>query len=183
MKLLALADIHGGTDGVASILQRVPEFDVLVLAGDLTTHGTRQEAERLLLQLIKPGKPVFTVAGNMDDPSLAHLFERTTRYIDGKGMILDDVGFFGVSGSTPTPFGTPWERSEEEMSRTADAGWRDIVGACRRVFVPHTPPKHTACDRTHIGFHAGSQGIRSFIEPRQPDLVICGTFMSHGEPI
>lgn len=42
------------------------------------------------------------------------------------------------------------------------------------VFVLHSPPRDTRCDMVAAGRHVGSRAIRSFVERRQPRLVLCG---------
>jgi Predicted phosphoesterases, related to the Icc protein len=80
-----------------------------VIAGDLTTHGTAQEAETAIRQLQETAKPVLVVAGNMDPPELDDLFFRLGVSINGQGVIVDDVGFFGVSAAPLSPLGTELE--------------------------------------------------------------------------
>lgn len=42
------------------------------------------------------------------------------------------------------------------------------------VFVLHSPPRDTHCDRIGAGVHVGSRAIRAFVERRQPPLVLSG---------
>ena len=42
------------------------------------------------------------------------------------------------------------------------------------LYVLHSPPRDTACDRTHRGHHVGSRAIRAFVERHQPPLVLSG---------
>lgn len=44
----------------------------------------------------------------------------------------------------------------------------------RTVFVLHSPPRDTHCDRIGANVHVGSRAIRAFIERRQPPLVLSG---------
>ncbi|MCS7006330.1 MAG: metallophosphoesterase, partial [Gaiellaceae bacterium] len=94
--------------------------------------------------------------------------------LDGRGVVLGEVGLHGVSGSGPTPLSTPHERTEEELERRALAGAGDVAGARIRIFCPHAPPHGTACDRLASGAHVGSPALRAFVEREQPDLVLCG---------
>lgn len=174
MKLLALADIHGAYDRVEKILQREQPYDALVIGGDLTTRGTEHEARDALGRFQRHGGPLFVVAGNMDLPSFDHLFESLGVGINGRGLIHQTVGFFGVSGSPFTPMHTPYEISEQEIAARSEKGYQDVGTAQTTVYVPHAPPSRTTLDRVLLGRHVGSPAVRSFIERRQPNLVICG---------
>jgi Icc-related predicted phosphoesterase len=94
--------------------------------------------------------------------------------IDARGVIIDNVGFFGVSAAPLSPLHTPNEIPEEEIRRRADAGWKDVKPARWRIFVPHSPPKDTRLDRIFLGSHVGSRAVREFIQENGPDLMICG---------
>jgi hypothetical protein len=117
---------------------------------------------------------VFAIAGNMDSPSFDALFEKLGVNINAKGVVLDDVGFFGIAGSSFTPMRTPYEISEEEIQRRAEAGWRDVQGARWKVFVPHPPPRDTILDKIFLGKHVGSTAVREFVYRYEPDVLICG---------
>jgi uncharacterized protein len=44
----------------------------------------------------------------------------------------------------------------------------------RHVVLSHVPPRGCSLDRTFLGKHVGSTALRSYIESRQPKLVVCG---------
>jgi hypothetical protein len=69
---------------------------------------------------------------------------------------------------------TPYEISEEEIKKRAEAGWLEVQAARWKIFVPHAPPQKTKLDRIFLGKHVGSTAVREFIEQYQPDVVICG---------
>jgi len=174
MRIIALADVHGSYGAMDVILEAEEPYDAVVIAGDVTTKGTVQELESALHSLRSHGRPVVAVAGNMDPPPLEGALDDLGVGINGKGRVIGDVGFFGVSACPPTPFHSPNVVTEEEIARRAEAGWRDVVSARWRLFVPHTPPVQTALDRTFLGTHAGSRSVREFIERRCPHVVVCG---------
>ena len=83
------------------------------------------------------------------------------------------VGRYHVAGlgySSPTPFDTPGEYSEEELAaRLARfSGLRPLVMIC------HAPPYGTTLDRIRDGLHAGSTAVRDFIAAEQPEYLFCG---------
>lgn len=174
MKLLALTDIHGAYDTAAAILSRERDCHGVILGGDLTTNGTPKEAEDALRRCAQFGVPLYTVAGNMDPAPLEDAFARASTLINGRGVLLDDLGLFGVSGSPVTPMQTPNEISEEEIALRAHAGWKDVQAARRTIFVPHAPPRDTALDLLRSGQHVGSTAVRRFIDQHHPQAVVCG---------
>jgi hypothetical protein len=174
MRIIALSDIHGAHARAEDILRREGTFDVIVIAGDLTTRGTSVEAESAIASLSSYGQPIIAVAGNMDPPALDETLRRLGVGIDSTGIIVGETGFFGVSASPFTPFNTPYELSEEEIMRRAEEGWKMVVKARWRVFVPHAPPRGSKLDRSFTGMHVGSTAVREFVERNEPDVVICG---------
>ena len=76
----------------------------------------------------------------------------------------------GLGYSTPTPFDTPGEYSEEEMAARLEkfAARKPLVLIC------HAPPLDTDLDRIRTGLHAGSRAVREFIEKHQPAYFFCG---------
>lgn len=174
MKILALSDVHGAYAKMVQIVAAHPAVDVLIVAGDLTTYGSRREAEGAVQRLQSFGKPVFVVAGNMDPPELDELFVTLGVSLNARGVLYGDVGFFGVSAAPLSPLHTPNEISETEIAARAEAGWQNILHAQKKVFVPHAPPFTTKLDVTRAGKHVGSAAVRTFIEKHQPDVTICG---------
>ena len=174
MRIIAFTDIHGAYDRIEETLLREPIFDVIVIGGDLTTHGTVGQAEAVIQKLRKFDKPILAVAGNMDSPEFDSSYDSLGINLNGRGTLLGDTGFFGVAGSPFTPMNTPYEIAEEEIKRRAETGWQDVQSARWKIFVPHAPPRNTKLDRIVIGKHVGSTALREFVELHQPDVLICG---------
>ncbi len=172
-RLLLCSDIHGDYAAVERMLASNPGIDGLVIAGDLTTHGTPDEARDALRSYTTHAR-VAIVAGNMDPRSLETIFAEEAHLLDGRTVWWDDAAIFGVSGSPPTTMHTPYEISEEEIMVRAEKGWANATQARWRIFVPHAPPANTTLDLIRGGRHVGSTSVRAFIERRQPDLVVCG---------
>jgi putative phosphoesterase len=174
MRILAVSDIHGDFAKAEKICEQETAYDLILLCGDLTTHGTPQEVENALVQFQSHGVPIFAVAGNMDSPDIDASLVAGNHSINGTGKMLNDVGFFGVSAAPLSPLHTPYEISEEEILQRATSGWNQIKDARWKVFVPHSPPRKTKLDRTLLGRHVGSISVRSCIEQHKPDVVVCG---------
>ncbi|MET8799347.1 metallophosphoesterase [Nocardia sp. NPDC004568] len=70
MRIAAVGDVHLGTDSrglLRPALRGLPDHaDVLLLAGDLTNHGTMPEAEVVAREFADLGVPVIAVLGNHD---------------------------------------------------------------------------------------------------------------------
>ena len=173
MRILAFTDIHGAYAKVEDVLRR-EQADVVILGGDLTTVGSVKEAEEALRRFQSINESILGVVGNMDLPAHDELFVRKGISINGRGRTIGDVGFFGVSAGPKSPLHTPYEISEEEIAKRAEAGFADVKHSRIKVFVPHPPPYGTKVDIIHAGIHVGSTAVRDFIEERKPHVVICG---------
>ena len=174
LKLLAFTDIHGAYERVDHIISSEEGVNGIIIGGDLTTYGTPEDGAKAIRVFQNNGLPVFAVAGNMDSPDFDERHESMGVSINARGMMLGDIGLFGVSASPFTPMHTPYEIAEEEIARRAEMGWNDVREAKWKIFVPHAPPRDTKLDRIVLGRHVGSTAVRKFIEQRQPDVVVCG---------
>ncbi len=174
MRILALSDIHGAYELARQIARAEQGIDVLVLAGDLTTNGTRVEAAGAIADLRSLAPRVLAVAGNMDTREIERAYEDDGVCISGRGVCIGDVSFFGVSGCPLSPLHTPFELSEDAILDLAEKGWKEVADCKYKIFVPHAPPYGTTLDVIRSGRHVGSTAVRTFVEKRQPDAVICG---------
>lgn len=173
MKIIAFTDIHGAYSTVEETLRKEPA-DVVIIGGDLTNVGSVGEVRTAIQQFQTINHNLLAVAGNMDLPQHDEFFEQVGISINGRGISINDVGFFGVSGGPKSPLHTPYEITEEEIARRALAGYRDVQHCKVKVFVPHPPPFGTKVDIIHSGIHVGSSAVRDFIEDHRPHVVICG---------
>lgn len=155
----AVGDVHLGPDLAgrhrAGLEDIADHADVLLLAGDLTRHGTLEEAEIVAAEYRDLPVPVVAVLGNHDyhsdleDEVTTILTDAGLTVLEGRGVTLDiggerlgvagvkgfGLGFAGRSGSD---FGEPemkafarhgresGERLGEALSQVADA---DIIVA------------------------------------------------------
>lgn len=88
MRIIAFTDVHGSYDRVEEILRKESSFDAVIIGGDLTTHGTTEEASSFILRVQQFGKPVLAVAGNMDLPSFDVAYESLCVNINAKGVLV-----------------------------------------------------------------------------------------------
>lgn len=80
------------------------DFDVLILAGDLTDHGLPEEAEVLAEQLKSFSMPIIGILGNHDheggqaDAIVEILNSAGITMLQGTSCQVDSVGFVGTKG-------------------------------------------------------------------------------------
>ncbi|MEM3030813.1 MAG: metallophosphoesterase [Candidatus Micrarchaeia archaeon] len=168
MKLLALADIHADEATVDRLRVRLSKnpYDAVLVAGDLTNHGPLSFAQDLLSFLDR----TYAIHGNMDPPEVARLLEEKGVGIHGKRVPLGGgYAVAGFGGSNPTPFNTPTEYSEEEIT----SGLSRLRIDPKTILLTHAPP-YGLLDTVGEGIHVGSKSIRAVIEAKQPLLNICG---------
>lgn len=107
MKIGAVGDLHyDGTDrsALSELGRRAREADVLVLCGDLTTHGDPGQMQDVADTLSPLGLPIVAVFGNHDydadavDENRRILSRAGVCVLDGGTVEIDGVGFAGVKG-------------------------------------------------------------------------------------
>ena len=128
IRIAAVGDVHAGEDSAGTIapdLDGIEEqADVLLLAGDLTTHGRPEQAAVLAAELRDVTVPVIAVLGNHDhhddrpDEIAAIMrdvgvvvLERSSTVVDtpnGALAVAGAKGFGGgFAGAAATEFGEP----------------------------------------------------------------------------
>ncbi|OHE82671.1 MAG: hypothetical protein A2107_10180 [Verrucomicrobia bacterium GWF2_62_7] len=174
MKIVYVVDVHENYAAVARAVNAVGTPDLLIVGGDITTAGTVEEAA-LAVEGWRPlATRLLAVAGNMDSPAIDARLASLGVALDGRGVVIGDVGLFGVSAGPKSPLHTPYEITEEQIAERVESGFANVKNCRVKIFCPHAPPKDTTCDRIHSGLHVGSTAVRAFIEREQPDLVLCG---------
>ena len=173
MKILALTDIHSAYKIAEEIIKKETP-DICIIGGDLTNVGTVREAEKAVLNYQQLCHRLFCLAGNMDLLQHDDLYAHMGISLNAHGEIIEHIGFFGVSSAPISPLHTPYEITEEEISRRIHQGYKHVKHAEKKILISHSPPYGTKVDITHSGIHVGSTAVRDFIEDHQPDVVICG---------
>jgi Icc-related predicted phosphoesterase len=174
MRIAYVVDVHGRFDAVAAAVQTTGPVDVLVVGGDLTNAGRPEDAEHAVEGWRPLAPTLLVVAGNMDSPEIDARLVELGVSLDGRGVILGDVGIAGVSAAPHSPLHTPHEIPDREFAARAAAGLEEVKDCRVRILCPHAPPHGTACDRLRSGEHVGSPALRALVEREQPDLVLCG---------
>jgi Icc-related predicted phosphoesterase len=109
IRIAAVGDVHLDEDVVGRFrpaLEELPDCaDVLLLAGDLTRHGTETEARCVAQEFGDLGVPVITVLGNHDHqcdqvPQVVKVLEDVgITVLEGTGVVLECAGGrLGVAG-------------------------------------------------------------------------------------
>jgi Icc-related predicted phosphoesterase len=177
MIILGLSDIHGDLSKINKITSSVSASDLILLVGDITHFGREEEAGTML-SIIKNLNPhILAVSGNCDFPVVEYYLEQEGLSIHRSGRLINGIGFIGVGGSLTTPFNTPNEISEDDLSAYLDEAMSNLPPDIPFILVSHQPPLNTCCDRIHSGEHVGSLSLRIFIEKYQP--LICFTGHIH----
>jgi uncharacterized protein len=174
MQIMAFGDIHEYLHTLPTLETTLQQADLILVTGDLTRWRGAPTAAKVLDAIAQYNPNVLAQVGNTDSWDIHQYLERLGINLHAQGYRFGDLGIFGVGGSTPTPFYTPTEFSEEEIAAFLMAGYTMVQDAPYKLLVAHCPPYRTAVDRLHSGAHVGSMSVRQFIEHYQPDMCISG---------
>ncbi|MBI4410618.1 MAG: metallophosphoesterase [Gemmatimonadetes bacterium] len=133
LRIAAVGDLHfdGAARGTLVDLfsDAARSADVLVLCGDLTTHGRPEQMRAFIEEIAGVEIPIVAVLGNHDyeaeatEELAAMLRDRGAHLLDGDQVRIDGVGFVGTKGfaggfgrGTLAPFG---ERLIKDFVQTA----------------------------------------------------------------
>ena len=149
------------------------DADILLLGGDITDFGTPNVAEKLVRCAQQQCSSVFAVSGNCDSKAIDDRLIELGVSLYGRGVVYQDVGFFGVSAMPPW-MGNMYELTEAEIATALRTGHGQLTTRGQDVLLSHTPPRDTRLDETRAGHHVGSVSVREFIKRASPALVVCG---------
>jgi hypothetical protein len=167
-RLLVFSDIHNDRQALQNLMNM--DADYYFAAGDLVSWARgldkmgevmKRRADRMY---VLPGN--HESEGNIADFCARHGFVN----LHGGTLEIGGKHIAGLGYSTPTPFDTPGEYSEEEMA----ARLALLAEPKPFVLICHAPPLNTNLDRIREGLHAGSRAVREFIQKHQPAHFFCG---------
>jgi Icc-related predicted phosphoesterase len=108
IRIAAVGDVHFDGRSRGSLVPLFSDIcraaDVMVLCGDLTTHGEPEQIRSLVGEMEGVTIPVVTVLGNHDyeagaeEENTAILQDRGIHVLDGTNVVIEGVGFAGVKG-------------------------------------------------------------------------------------
>ncbi len=175
LRLVCISDTHGDHEKLT-----LPAGDMIIHAGDLTAHGTRDETQAFMQWFgsLPFGRKVC-IAGNHDtfmesDSAQAQQFARETgvQLLTDSGCELDGVRFWG-SPITPRFFDWSFMR---DPGAPIEAHW-NLIPKATDVLITHGPP-HGILDQVHRGDgvmeHTGCPSLLARIRSIMPSLHVFG---------
>jgi uncharacterized protein len=202
VRVAAAGDIHvepHNRDAVAASFAAVGErADVVLIAGDMTTHGEPGQAELFLSCRRETDLPVVAVLGNHDwhapgchDEFVAALREGGVDVLEGaawrtevRGVSLGVAGakgfVGGFDGSFQPDFGEPslralYRETGDEVARL-DRALEEIAGCGVRIALLHYAPVRDTLAGEPEGIYTflGSGRLAEPLLHHRPDLVLHG---------
>jgi uncharacterized protein len=201
VRLASAGDIHCTEENRAQVAAAFEEIrseaDLVLLAGDLTTHGEPEQAAVLADIVRGYDLPVFAVLGNHDwhaDQAAAvmgalvaggvRVLDRAAAVTEVGGLRIGIAGTKGFIGGFPDAqlpdFGEPLlRRVYAETTREVEALDRELhaIADCDlRIVLLHYSPTTTTLDgeRQTIWPFLGSDRLADPIRQHQPHLVVHG---------
>ncbi len=166
MRIIAISDIHSRFSLLEKLLE-TERADVLAVCGDVTDFSKR-DAVRFAEVLERFKGISLVVHGNCDfEDSFQRIDGRNIRFIHGKSLELNGIGFHGTGGSTYTPFSTPSEYPESYYEKILG----EFSYGSTNILISHCPP-YGILDLTYSGKSAGSRAIRDVISRFR--IILCG---------
>ena len=168
VKLLLFSDIHNDWKTLERLL--AVEADYYISAGDQVSW--QRGLDRCGEILETRGGRVWVLPGNHETAAQIEAMCRKfgLNALHEQAFTAGQWKVAGLGYSSPTPFDTPGEYTEEEISSKL----APFAGEPRLVLVCHAPPYGTDLDEVRPGLHAGSRAVREFIEKEQPPYFFCG---------
>ena len=202
IRVAAVGDIHLDAKGAGSLRPHLENLsdraDVLLIAGDLTRRGTREEAEVVADELGDVGLPVIAVLGNHDHhsddvPGVRGALEGAgIRVLDGDTEVIDvdgcSVGVAGVkgfgvgfAGASAADFGEPIARAYFGHARDEAGRLQDALEAldgevdCRVALLHYAPvPETLTGEPPGIWAFLGSYLLGEAVDRGGADLAVHG---------
>ena len=201
LRIAATGDIHcrdSNRDAIVSSFAALgDDVDLVLVAGDLTSHGRLDEAEILCAAAAETEAPVYAVLGNHDwhaDEAAAilerleaggvHMLERSAAVCEAGGVEVGIVGVKGfVGGFAPRhlpDFGEPSLRAVYAEAtaevEALDEGLREVATCPLRIVLLHYSPAEETLEGEprEIWVFLGSDRLAAPILEHGPDLVLHG---------
>src|SRR5580765_2852789 len=167
-RLLIFSDLHNDVRALEKLMDI--EADYYFAAGDLVSWA--RGLDKMAEPMKRRASRMYVLPGNHESERDIAEFCQRHGFINFHGgtLAIGDTHVAGLGYSTPTPFDTPGEYSEQEMATRLEK----FVELKPRVLICHAPPLDTDLDCIQQGLHAGSRAVREFIEKVQPEYFFCG---------
>jgi uncharacterized protein len=172
LKILLFSDTHGDIRSLERIVAQ--PVDIYIAAGDLSTFRRKLDA---CGEALKPlGERLWLLPGNHETHEDTRALCQRYGFVDFHRQVRNlessrgATQWAGLGYSNITPFNTPGEYSEGEISEALSA-----FEECKPLYlVVHFPPYGTKLDEYAPGKHAGSTALREWGERVQPVYLFCG---------
>ena len=168
MEVIALADIHGRVSVLDKISAQLESANLVLLVGDITHFGRQAQAASVLDAIAAYNPNILAVPGNCDHHEVGEYLTARNVNLDGRGLVLQGIGFVGLGGSLPCPGATPNEASEAELANRLDDAFAQLPPETPAILVTHQPPYDTVADYASVGRHVGSKSVHAAIEQYHP---------------
>lgn len=177
LTVIQLTDIHGVSDYLHEIGEELERADLIVLSGDITHFGHKEDARQIVETIEQYNKSLLAITGNCDYPDVENYLSE--KDINLHLSVREFAGFAltGIGGSLPCPGRTPFEYSEEMAELWLKKLKNKLAADVPVLFISHQPPHQTINDKLPGGKHVGSKAIRKFIDKVQP--ICCNTGHIH----
>ncbi|HUP90485.1 MAG TPA: metallophosphoesterase [Longimicrobiales bacterium] len=196
IRIAAVGDLHydvqRGTSfrDMFSAINR--KADILVICGDMTTHGKPDQMRAFVDELAGVDIPIVAVLGNHDyEAGMAEevtdiLKERGVSVLDGDHVIIDGVGFAGTKGfaggfgrGALAPFGEllikEFVQSALDEALKLENGLRSIHADVKVAVLHYAPIHETIIGEPEVIWpFLGSSRLLGPIETLEADLVFHG---------
>jgi Icc-related predicted phosphoesterase len=201
LRIAATGDIHCRDSNreavVESFAQLGEEVDLVLVAGDLTSHGRLEEAEILCEAAAATAAPVYAVLGNHDwhadeaEAILERLQAGGVEMLDRRASVCQlgevEVGIVGVKGFVGgfaprhlPDFGEPslravYQEATEEVE-ALERGLHEVATCPVRIVLLHYAPIEATLEGEprEIWVFLGSDRLAAPILEHGPDLVLHG---------
>jgi Icc-related predicted phosphoesterase len=200
LRIAATGDVHcrdSNREAVVGAFAALDDVDLVLIAGDLTSHGTLAEAEILCEAAAATEAPVYAVLGNHDwhndeaEAILARLGEGGVHMLDRAAATCQidgvEVGIVGVKGFVGgfaprhlPDFGEPSLRAVYAEAtaevQALDEGLREVATCPVRIVLLHYAPIEATLEGEprEIFVFLGSDRLAAPILEHGPDLVLHG---------
>ena len=171
---IGFGDIHEDL----SLLGEIPNLsaaDGVIISGDITNRGDTRRASELLDEVFRINSNIYAQIGNMDRPEVTSYLDEKGWNIHSRGKLLaEDIGIMGVGYSTPTPFMTPSEVSDDKLAQWLNEGYEQVKHLMKLILVAHDPPFGSKAAQLPSGENVGNRSVLEFIQRVQPDICLTG---------
>lgn len=171
MKIVAISDSHNRHQKL-----QLPEGDMLIHAGDVTSQGKQSQVEDFLKWFSKqPHKYKIFIAGNHDfffermpEDYIQRLIPENVTYLNDSGITIEGINIWG---SPVQPWFYDWAFNRQRGGDISEH-W-DLIPQNTDILITHGPV-YGIVDKTIYGQNVGCSDLLNTVRRIQPRYFICG---------